>query len=570
MVNGKPGEPPPPDLAATGSPGKDEIQEHGQLLGKSSIKTTPEKRTDAFNRSKLVGRTPPGQETSSHKKRKGSPLEVSMSKRELIRIFGELMHEIEALHTLSKGSSNVKKEIVRSINRLKDITYLAEGHVDVLPSPQKPASESSQATMVSQGTQTSSTQSEASTQTQSRESEEFRNHIAAATEQVDKVELIQTEWPKETFKNTSLKRKCFLSSDCPVRVVWQALNNTKEEKGILAQFPSLSRADLNRTPISICNSDQLTLADGSTTTLSRKLIVCGVDKEADPENILKTAIDLSLSTEGEEIVEILAPDFNLSITRRSLEIAFWNTNTKIILCTRKPGNEGRVKSMGKEDRGAGSLTVRADGKTFADLAKDLSSNVNWQDVGIEIASMRKTANGDLQLRVRGGSEKASIVARAITSNVEGSSVSSDERKRVLHIKNIPFDATAEEVIAAVHVAAGGQNTEALLTNLRPAYGGAQNATVKIDKSGADKIISIGKIKIGFISCVVEERKSDRRCYKCWNVGHRPTDCKGPAKSKTCFNCQQEGHLKRDCPELKSEHRLSHPYPTRTTDGTQTQ
>lgn len=547
---GGPGDPPPPDEGKVSPRDEDaqgSIQENVNLRGKSTNTVIP--APEAFNRSTVLARTPPKQDTSNPlKKRKGSPLECSLPMRELNRIMNEMIGEIDLLHALCKPPSNIKREVVKGIAKLKTMSYNAQMYVADEPIYQGPATEGKAQATTTQDTQTSITTIDASTQTRSSEAEAMRDSIAVATTLDEMGSLIQMEWPKETFQNTFLKRKSFLNSDCPVRVVWQTLKDTKEEKGITGQFPSLNNADFAQTPISISNSDQLTLADGSTSIISRKLIVCGVQCDDGPETLLKAAMDLRRNTQGEELVEVLAPDKKMGETRRSLEIAFLNSGTKVLLCTRKAMNTSREnateRNRGREE---GSLTVRSDGKSFADLAKELK-DVNWLEVGVELSSMKETDTGDMQLRVRGGTGNAKQVARAITNSIEGSIVSCNERKKVLHIMNIPFDATHEDIINAVRATTGNLKTEILLTNLRPTHGRAQNATVKLDRTGADTILNLGRVRIGFISCNVTERKSDNRCYKCWNTGHTPTNCKGLDRSKECFNCHQEGHMKRDCKE----------------------
>lgn len=547
---GGPGDPPPPDEGEV--PPRDEVtqgstQETVNLQGKiTSNVVIPE--PEFSKRSTLLNRTPPKQESAiSLKKRKGSPLEINLPRRELNRIMNEMMQEIDNLHSLCKAPSNIKREVVKGIGKLKTMSYNAQMYVDDNSSNSGQATEGTAQVTASQETQTVRTMVDASTQTRSSEAEAMRDNISAATTQEEMESLIQSEWPKETFQNTFLKRKSFLNSDCPVRVVWQTLKETKEGKGITGQFPSLNNANPAQVPISISNCDQLTLADGSTEVIRRKLIVCGVQCDAGPDTFMKAALDLRRSTQGEELVEVLAPDKKMGQTRRSLEIAFVNSGTKVLLCTRKAMGADKEKAPDKHSHRGGSLTVRSDGKSFADMARELK-DVNWLEVGVELSSMRETDSGALQLRVRGGTENAKQVAKAITNSISGSTVSCDERKKVLHIKNIPFDATQEEIINAVRATTGNPNTEIILTNLRPTNGRAQNATVKVDSTGAETILNSGRVKIGFISCNVTERKTDQKCYKCWNTGHTPTNCKGPDRSNECFNCHQTGHMKRECKE----------------------
>lgn len=123
-------------------------------------------------------------------------------------------------------------------------------------------------------------------------------------------------------------------------------------------------------------------------------------------------------------------------------------------------------------------------------------------------------------------------------------------KRVtLDIKDINETETIEEVIKSL--------AEVLKTEpdtlkdgnvtMRKGFAGTQVVRVSLQQEDANLLLKKGRIKIGWVSCRVQERVEVVQCYRCFGYGHRSVRCTGEEKKKgTCYNCGGEGHIAKNC------------------------
>ncbi|KAK9746037.1 hypothetical protein QE152_g6444 [Popillia japonica] len=107
-------------------------------------------------------------------------------------------------------------------------------------------------------------------------------------------------------------------------------------------------------------------------------------------------------------------------------------------------------------------------------------------------------------------------------------------------------ATAREIgeVISKITAISTETSEAKV--LRSAYGSKQNATI-VMHADANKLLQIAKIKMGWTNCKIIERKSELRCYRCWEDGHIKFECNGIDKERLCLKCAKEGHIATACP-----------------------
>lgn len=69
-----------------------------------------------------------------------------------------------------------------------------------------------------------------------------------------------------------------------------------------------------------------------------------------------------------------------------------------------------------------------------------------------------------------------------------------------------------------------------------------NAVIELDSDSFHKILSMGKIKVGWVKCAIREFYDLKRCFKCQGYNHKASACKN---KMACIKCSGE-HDSKDC------------------------
>ena len=72
-----------------------------------------------------------------------------------------------------------------------------------------------------------------------------------------------------------------------------------------------------------------------------------------------------------------------------------------------------------------------------------------------------------------------------------------------------------------------------------------NTIVEVDRDTFDRLMSAGKVSIGWDRCSVQEAINVLRCFKCGEFGHKSTEC---VNSETCSKCSAQ-HKTSECSSI---------------------
>lgn len=210
--------------------------------------------------------------------------------------------------------------------------------------------------------------------------------------------------------------------------------------------------------------------------------------------------------------------------------------------------KGRKKAITKPTttrRTDDVVVVRVEGKTFAEVLREVKSGPNPE--GCHITGIQKGKDEDLQIRLKhNASSKVNVLRTMILGKIPNAKVVSRTREAILHVQDIDEDTSAQDVQNSVAEAAGITTEDVRVTSLRPAYRSTQKATVRVSERAAKKLMEKGHVQIGWISCRIQIREKDERCYRCWRAGHKASACDGPDRSGLCYRCGKDGHKQREC------------------------
>lgn len=272
------------------------------------------------------------------------------------------------------------------------------------------------------------------------------------------------------------------------------------------------------------------------------IVVDSKDESRTLAEILKAVRRLS---EFKGVNYVVGDDRLGQLVKRILEYQMRRTGVEAFLTLDKTMREQGAKSAQSKQIPSTAVVVKAEGRTFADLLKDMKTRINKDDTG-DILSVRKGPNEEIQLRLRAG-KGVEEIKKVISDRVEGAVVKEIRRgpqKVPFHIKDLDYQATVDEVKEGLKEVIGEEDVR--VGELRPAYGGTQSVTVLVPLAAAAKLRKVSRLHVGWVCCRVIPREDEVRCYRCWEYGHVSSACKGADRSKLCFNCGREGHIRANC------------------------
>ena len=173
--------------------------------------------------------------------------------------------------------------------------------------------------------------------------------------------------------------------------------------------------------------------------------------------------------------------------------------------------------------------------------------VNLGELGVAISGARKTKSGAILLEVKGGPDKADVLAKDLQEKLgEEARIGRPEKKWPILIFGIPEWAGEEEVCKAINEEIGSTDRK-MQVRLGPGVDGTFFARMEVPASEARSLQKKGRIKIGWAVCRVKVLEAYRpRCFKCLEAGHLAAECKGPDRKDCCFRCLKPGHRIATC------------------------
>lgn len=223
----------------------------------------------------------------------------------------------------------------------------------------------------------------------------------------------------------------------------------------------------------------------------------------------------------------------------------WTEQKKRRFSTHK-GSIDETKKERKNSTKQDAILISMKDKSYADLLKTIKTAVNPNELGVEVQNMKRTKKGDLILTVQNGTDKAEVLKKELNNRVPEATASLLTRQKILHLKGMDETVNEREIKEAISRTIGKEDDKFEVRALRPAYGGKQNATLKMLEADASKLLQAGTIRIGWTKSRVVERENILKCTKCWESGHSGTECRGPDRSLLCLKCGKEGHKISEC------------------------
>lgn len=247
---------------------------------------------------------------------------------------------------------------------------------------------------------------------------------------------------------------------------------------------------------------------------------------------------------GRKSLAVEIPIMGEGRARKLVEYTMCGLDGDITVLTSRPGTtekEGTQERKRTNQRAA--VIVEAEGRTYAELLREVKAKAGGDLEETNISQVRKNAAGQLEIRVRTEREAQDVREKIMRTTEATATVK--QRSTVINIRDMETETTKEEIVEALTRTCGTSGGFEV-TSIRPGYEGTTTASVRVPNKWVQTLTGLGRIRIGLVKCRVKEREEVPTCPRCWKRGHAIRDCKGPDYTKRCRRCGKEGHYAASC------------------------
>lgn len=582
---------------------KEEVEKIPEGFQRSKlVNRTPPKG----QRSLSLDRT--GSSGNTKKRKMERSPQSSDTRKERATLWLRLTAKIDELRMLVRSNPTTKMEIKKNTEDLQSLvtvlSHLQETSDNEYEEAQINQQRAAENRLTSSTVATQTEMARTDIHEEELQVQNIRSRIVNGMEAAQIKQLIEEDWPDSVFTATTICKGSIIGKEAGnTRLVMtnkETFSGSQLEKNLSSQVPGLKGRSASSNGLVIVRSTDSVQIEGEATTEEERLtIIAGLtarpeDKVYEENDMVSKLYKVRQIVEGKErsvLSTAMPEDADKSKVRKILECCFAGSQVKINLhfgrrskvpsskypkradkgdkqsTAEDPGPEEEPATDGEsmdwkkvrkrrekkfpreQDR---LVVVKQEGKSYSDILRAVKEGVSptYIPAGAKVTSFQRSRNEDLLIRIKGSEKSAEMICKAVTDKVPGLKASVKNRKKVFfHVSDLDGETSEEDIIQGIKKELGDTFTneqEIVVTSLRPAFAGTQKATVKVPHAAALRLTKKRRILIGWISCRLKIREEQQRCYRCWEMGHTASVCKGPDKSGACFKCGENGHQKASC------------------------
>lgn len=372
-------------------------------------------------------------------------------------------------------------------------------------------------------------------------------------------DIANEEWPQGAYSATRIGRGGFKDGEVASSIILypEHLDKDKNLAAMATNMPELRRitADLlrERGMLDITREESTAIPGLESVSMKRRYLIQGASI-SDPGDlramdVFKWAVGLlERANQGvKQFILSIPEDCDLQRVRRILECCLAGSPVAVIIRPNKKIIRPRQNTR-QENKGQ-TITVNvSEGCSYAEIVKDLKSNVNPEECGVRIRKISPTSTGGVRLSVMetkaGGN---GFLMNKIKEKVQTAGKVQENRfLDSIVLMDLDMDVEKDEVISALIRETEVKKEDLLLNDFRENRNGSKMLTVSLPRDAAARILRQKRFKVGWTHCVAKEKFDPPFCGKCQRYGHSAWECTSEKVGVRCFKCGDLGHVSRDC------------------------
>jgi len=214
----------------------------------------------------------------------------------------------------------------------------------------------------------------------------------------------------------------------------------------------------------------------------------------------------------------------------------------------KGHNQQTNKTRTNKPKNDAIIIKPANGHSYAEVLKSLRANAKL-DADVNIKGVRKTRTGALLLELEKGEKLNPQLCEQIKATLqETADVASASPMATIVIRDLDALTVQDDVLNAIKGLVPDASNDIKVTVSAPNSREQTQAFVTLTEENAAKLLTIGKIKIGWLNVKMKRWVTIKKCFRCLGIGHMQYDCKGPNRKGEglCFRCGETGHKMAQC------------------------
>nr|CAH7763894.1 unnamed protein product [Callosobruchus chinensis] len=324
--------------------------------------------------------------------------------------------------------------------------------------------------------------------------------------------IIDRTWPEEVFTSTSFERSSLdtvaMEGDVALVVNPGNILDSQMNRKLADRIPAL--AVLSEEKLVEGQLEFVTVHTemvnrrggniGKTHTLYALPLTMDETGMTNVNALFENCIRLREQLKGPKPLKLIATGkIDMGYLRKCLEYVFKNTETKVTIVDHNkemPDKRNLIATEVKKRRllDPDKIIVKANGKSYADLLRDVKSRVDIEAENIKVKSVKKTAKGDILMEVV-GSCNAERLKKVIKENMGDAQTIHRANGMVLHLTDIDADVGETKVKKAVEKVFSGMSINVEVSAMRPMNNGNLATTIRVNKE------EIAKEKISRLSAL---------------------------------------------------------------------